>query len=292
MGRLLGLIVLFLILAPAFCSAYSIENLKSDFFVFEKNLVVETKINFSENLTELEWPVPEDAEAISVYINENKVNFTKVNNKLNINVNIHDNFKISYITSEFIDNENFLINFIAPADIQELEFSLILPEGATLSKPIKEDTITTGSIYPKPTSTTTDGTSLIFVWQKSDVKKNDEFAIFASYRLQRNYAFVALILLALLVVAILSVISIYRMKQKVKEKIIREDLVEKHLKEDEEIIVNVLKRRENRACEQGTLRIITGFSKATLSRLLKELEDRRVIHKEKRGKKNIIFLKK
>jgi uncharacterized membrane protein len=63
-----------------------------------------------------------------------------------------------------------------------------------------------------------------------------------------------------------------------------------HLKEDEKQIVRVLKQKEG-SCEQGTLRIVTGFSKAHLSRLLSELEARKIVHKEKRGKKNLVFLK-
>jgi uncharacterized membrane protein len=39
------------------------------------------------------------------------------------------------------------------------------------------------------------------------------------------------------------------------------------------------------------LRVITGFSKAKLSGLLKELEERNVVYKEKRGKKNLVFLR-
>jgi uncharacterized membrane protein len=66
--------------------------------------------------------------------------------------------------------------------------------------------------------------------------------------------------------------------------------IENHLKEDEEQVVNILKQREGN-CEQGTLRVITGFSKAKLSGLLMELEARKIVHKEKRGKKNLVFLK-
>lgn len=65
---------------------------------------------------------------------------------------------------------------------------------------------------------------------------------------------------------------------------------EHHLKEEEKQIVNILKDREGRV-EQGTLRIVTGMPKSSLSRVLKELEDRNIICKEKRGKKNIVFLK-
>ena len=67
--------------------------------------------------------------------------------------------------------------------------------------------------------------------------------------------------------------------------------IETHLKSDEAQIIRILKRKEGN-CEQGTLRVITGFSKAKLSGLLKELQARNVIHKEKRGKKNLVFLKK
>jgi len=69
-----------------------------------------------------------------------------------------------------------------------------------------------------------------------------------------------------------------------------EYIPEKHLKEDENQIVNILKQREGKS-EQGTLRIVSGFPKSTLSRILKELEERNIIYKEKRGKKNMVFLR-
>lgn len=66
--------------------------------------------------------------------------------------------------------------------------------------------------------------------------------------------------------------------------------MERHLKEDERLVVEVLKAKQSR-CSQGTLRISTNFSKAKLSRLLKELEDRKIIVREKEGKKNLVYLK-
>ena len=67
-------------------------------------------------------------------------------------------------------------------------------------------------------------------------------------------------------------------------------VAEQYLKEEEKQIVNVLKQREG-SCEQGTLRVVTGMPKSTLSRILTELEQRSIIYKEKRGKKNIVFLR-
>jgi uncharacterized membrane protein len=65
---------------------------------------------------------------------------------------------------------------------------------------------------------------------------------------------------------------------------------DKHLKDDERQIVNILKARESQ-CEQGTLRVVSGMPKSSLSRILKELEERNIIYKEKRGKKNMVFLR-
>ncbi|PIN86955.1 hypothetical protein COV19_02055 [Candidatus Woesearchaeota archaeon CG10_big_fil_rev_8_21_14_0_10_44_13] len=66
--------------------------------------------------------------------------------------------------------------------------------------------------------------------------------------------------------------------------------VDKYLKEDERAVVNILRQRGG-ICSQSTLRIAGNFSKATLSRLLVELEQRNIIKKEKRGKKNLVILR-
>jgi len=79
--------------------------------------------------------------------------------------------------------------------------------------------------------------------------------------------------------------------QKVEEQFEIPAEIEKHLKENERVIINILKQREGKA-EQGTIRVVSGFPKATLSRILKELEERNIIYREKRGKKNLVFLKK
>ncbi|MCX8147335.1 MAG: hypothetical protein N3D84_02615 [Candidatus Woesearchaeota archaeon] len=66
--------------------------------------------------------------------------------------------------------------------------------------------------------------------------------------------------------------------------------IDKFLKEDERRIINILRQRDG-VCSQATLRVVGNFSKASLSRLLKELEDRNIIKKEQRGKKNLVILK-
>jgi len=66
--------------------------------------------------------------------------------------------------------------------------------------------------------------------------------------------------------------------------------VDKYLKEDEKTVISILRQRGG-IVSQSTLRIAGNFSKATLSRILKELELRNIIKKEQRGKKNLVILK-
>ncbi|MBI5880751.1 hypothetical protein HZB90_01325 [archaeon] len=65
---------------------------------------------------------------------------------------------------------------------------------------------------------------------------------------------------------------------------------ERYLKEDEKIVINVLKMKGN-SCSQATLRVVTDFSKARLSRLLSELESRGIVTKVQDGRKNMVTLK-
>jgi uncharacterized membrane protein len=66
--------------------------------------------------------------------------------------------------------------------------------------------------------------------------------------------------------------------------------VDRYLKEDEKIVINVLRMKHD-SCTQATLRVVTDFSKARLSRILSELEERGIIYKEQQGRKNLITLK-
>jgi DNA phosphorothioation-dependent restriction protein DptG len=66
--------------------------------------------------------------------------------------------------------------------------------------------------------------------------------------------------------------------------------VDRYLKEDERIVLNILRMKHN-SCSQATLRVVTDFSKAKLSRILAEMEARGIIYKEQQGRKNMITLK-
>ena len=226
--------------------------------------------------------LPEN-KALSVYV-DGKLIKTESNN---FEVSGKE-IKYNYVTDELIDNSNFIFDFVAQEDIKNLSLKLILPEHAKLETPI---TSVSNSVYPKASQITTDGQSIILIWERMNFKKSEELPVYVRYAEQNNsfwiYSSIGIFIIAVAAI----IIIVLKRKTKIVTRVKKEDMFETHLKEDEEQIINVLKMRDNQ-CEQGTLRVVTGFPKATLSRLLKELEDRKIIYKEKRGKKNLVFLRK
>jgi len=287
-------LLVLLALNPAY--AADIDNYNADFHIVKDKTVVSITIDFPIKTSDTyKFQLPEDHTALSAYIDNQSITPDISNNILSFDLNKNSKINFNYVTEEFIDKSNFLLNMDYNNNINNLQIKIILPERATLKKPITQGDISSGSIYPKPSQATTDGRSLIFIWKRKNITPEDEISIFAQIQPKANYTPLAIIIIAIIIILSGTIILFSKKKktssQKEKIKIKKEDHVEKHLKPDEEQIINVLKLKKG-SCEQGTLRIATDFSKAKLSRLLKELEERKVIKKEKRGKKNLVFLKK
>ncbi|MBW3012305.1 hypothetical protein KY311_03905 [Candidatus Woesearchaeota archaeon] len=271
--------------------AADVNTYSAAFNMVGEKAVVKVDVLFNQKTTEqLKFDIPSDYEGLSVYVNDDPVKADVDNNVLTVDVIQKDKVSFSYATSEFVDKQNFILNLKMDFDADNVMVALVLPEGATLEKPIKEGDLTTGSIYPKPDESTTDGRSLMFGWLWENVNKGDEYSIFAQVRPEPEFPLWLILVISAAAVAAV-ILVIFARKAETKVIVEKQDMVEKHLKTDEEQIVNVLKLKGG-STEQGTLRVATGFAKATLSRILKELEERNVIYKEKRGKKNLIFLKK
>ncbi len=287
-------LVLIALLIITSVSAADIDTYTAEFNLVKNKAVVDINIEFPTKIAgTYEFQLPSDQTALSVYIDGKPALYNLEANNLKLTLNGNSKISFNYVTEEFTDKSNFLISFTPNYNINNLNLKLVLQEGATLEKPLTDADINSGSIYPLPTKATTDGKNLIFIWERENLTPEDEVSIFAQIKPKTNYSQPTIILIIIILIITTSIITIKKLKKPEKEKIIikKEDHVEKHLKPDEEQIINVLKLKEG-SCEQGTLRIATDFSKAKLSRLLKELEERKVIKKEKRGKKNLIFLKK
>jgi uncharacterized membrane protein len=300
-------LILFSLLLVAGVSARPYESYTADFTIVESDVVVNMVLKFENSETGTFYlSIPEDARTIDLYIGQSAAEPLIEDGKLKIDLRSTKEVGLSYVTKYFLDKNNFLINFQASDTIKDLKLQVTLPEGALLKKPIVRGDVTSGSIFPKPDSALTDGRNMIFVWEKADVAKDDEVSIFVQYKLNGSYALKTVIFLLIFLAAAIGYLYYKKFgfmfvkpekepekapiapKEKEPEK---EPEILKHLKEDEQQIIRILKQKEGK-CEQGTIRVVANFSKAHLSRLLMELEARKIIYKEKRGKKNLVFLKK
>lgn len=273
----------------ATASAQTLQEYNIDFHIAYNRVVVQKNMLFKTPVSgNVLLSLPEDAEGISLYVDDNLKEAVAENNQVNLELNSSTSIRLSYVTKELIDRSEFMAALRMPYDVGSMEVSLTLPEDTVLSRPLPQSDIAPSPAYPLPDEVTTDGRQIKLIWQYSGLEKGAEKSFFVRYKKEKGYLWLAA-LLALVIAALLG--YIITRKPKIEKVVEKEDMLEKHLKEDEEQVVNILKQREGQ-CEQGTLRVITGFSKAKLSGLLKELEERNVIHKEKRGKKNLVFLRK
>lgn len=283
-----GLVLAFMLFSMPCLAEIAAKDYSIDYNIAFKNAVVYNKIEFYKIINStLMFPLPPDAEAISAYIDGKKSDVIIENQSLVMQPNAKL-VEFNYITKFFLDKNTFITDFSAPFDVDSLSIRVILPPKAAVLAQYN-------SVVPKADSYSSDGQSIIIEWEKQ-LKTGESIPILVRFSPEMNYNLViVLAAIALAIIAGFFAIKKSKVKKEIEtrvvKEIVKEDMVEKHLKEEEEQVVNVLKQREG-SCEQGTLGVITGFPKATLSRILKELELRNIISKQKKGKKNLIFLRK
>ncbi|MBW2997308.1 hypothetical protein KY349_03135 [Candidatus Woesearchaeota archaeon] len=277
----------------SYLSKYNIQM-----YIEQDKVLVESYLLFaSEQSTNFSVELPYDASSITNEVDGFEYPAILEFNKLMFYLRGNRLVTYDYLTRELLEKDTFVASINAPFDTEKMTIRLSLPEGAILEKPMRKGAVQGSSIFPKPKTLDTDGRAISVIWQFEDLKKGDEVALYLKYKRPSNYKTPLTIVIIAALVIIVSSAYITRKSRKHSrtqeskaEKPAEQRVIESHLKEDEEQIINILKLKEG-SCEQGTLRIATGFSKAKLSGLLKELQERKVIHKEKRGKKNLVFLK-
>jgi len=233
--------------------------------------------------------LPKDVTKINTLLDNEAKNFELINNRVKIFGSARE-IEISYNSDSYIEKAKkiyFTTEVISLLN-DNLEIKVILPEGATLDKSFSKD-LREISAYPTPDDITTNGKNLILTWNYN-ANANERFPLFIIYNEPRfNYLY---IIISLVILILLGYYISKKNKKIIKTKKVkvRED-IEKYLKEEEKLIVSILKQKQGQ-CEQATLVTLTNMSKASLSRVLSELEKRNIIFKEKKGNKNLVILKR
>ncbi len=263
------------------------QTMNVDYQMLYDKVFVAEKISF-EKEANLQLQIPEKAFAESVYVNSNQIFSTsylyQIENAKEIELN--------YLTTELLEKtpkKSFLAEIKIPADMNELTIRLTLPENSILDTPLKPNL----SIFPKPLKTETNGQKISIIWQFSNLKKDESVSLFVIFK-ERAYNPLAILLIFLSVVLIVLVTYLLRKKKKrksIKKRKIKTRGIEFHLMESEKAIINALKTAQRNELWQKQLQLQTGFSKAKLSRLIRNLEARNLIKKIPLGNTNKIVLK-
>ena len=270
--------LLFIILAGTISA-----TIETDYYIYEKKVLV--RHSFEEKVSDLELRIPSDYSALQI---NSGYNLEKSANYYLIKINSADNLSISYITQSMIDKSENQYFFVARNYLDKPQnVKLVLPESAVL--------LEEGIVSPEPDEISSDGRSIILKWENYNEKQ-----IVVDYEFLKNRNFIYYLIFGFLILIFLACILFERKKHKEKLKKVKiknkktkpkSEIIEEHLMESEKAIINELKKAEKTQLWQKQLQTNTGFSKAKLSRVIRNLEIRNLIQKIPLGNTNKIKLK-
>ena len=279
--------ILMVILMTTVVAAQQIEEYTVKVNLVGKSAVVDyaIKSDFSKNL---ELKLPTDAKILDI----SEQNYDFKNGVLN--VLLDRELTLEYLSKDFVealDKNYFVADFGLPFDINKFSLEVVLPEGAVLDDP--------KSVFPKP-EISSDGLNIILSWEKENIFEGESFPVFIIYKDERAFP---PWLLAVLVVAFALIILFLNFKRKSysKEVVSKEPPVKVvtkkepvqtkpiHLLETESKVVKAL-RAAGGEMWQKQIQIKTGFSKAKLSRVIRDLEARGMLKRIPLGNTNKIKL--
>jgi len=263
---ILSLMAFFLALNIA--SAQEIKDLQIEVKILDSKALISYKIE--TELSQLTINLPENSKIIdcssNYSISGNKLTLTSINAQLTLD----------YSTDEFIENNRYFTTNLQIPETEKLNVRLILPESATLDKS-----------YPEA-SLTSDGKHIILNWNSQNVK---DFPVFVTYS-EKSEQWLWYALIVLIAVAAFSIILTIRKRKikKVKTKKQKPEKKELHLLESESAVIKTLKQAKGELW-QKQIQLKTGFSKAKLSRVIRDLEARGLVKRIPMGNTNKIRLK-
>jgi len=294
-----AVLLLLVFLVPYAVSAEKLGSYNTDFKVIDKYVLSTVEYNFiSSSNKDLMVVLPADAWNLSLNIDGEELAPNITGNKIKIPIKESTKkVKLIFYTKDLLNYNSptgiFFTEIIAPFDSESVKSTLTLPTGSASIKLINETSA-------RPTRTETNGQETKLIWEEHDVPKNFKMSNLAVFDTERQPAMIisswkiTMLLFSLFAVIIAQVayLIVYRNNKikQIEKNLSKKFSIDGHLKEEESQIINVLRLKEGQT-SQGTLGVVTGMPKATLSKLLSELEARNVIQKEKSGKKNIVSLK-
>jgi len=260
----------------------SATNAETDYYIYEKNILVR---HYFDSASELELRLPKDFTVLEI---NSEYKLEESSKYYLIKINSANNLSIKYITQSMISKSKNRYSFVSRNYLNKMQnVRLVLPESAV----ILED----GLVFPEPDLISSDGRSIILTWNDYNEKQ-----IIVDYEFLKDKKFIqySIILIIIIIFALYLILQrkifkrkIKKLKGKNKKTNTKSEAIEEHLIESEKAIISELKKSEKNQLWQKHLQTKTGFSKAKLSRVIRNLESRNLIQKIPMGNTNKIKLK-
>ena len=229
--------------------------------------------------------------------NSYNLEFNQVKDKILVSESVNNVLVNNYSSSNILEingaKQYFVYRIIFPDSFADAIIRVNLDKGIII--PNKE-------IFPEAYKIETNGETISILWELKDVKMGNSFPIFVVLEdtTKINYSYLWAIPLVLLGSIIIFWILNNKKKKKINEKnkIKKDNSEEKekvpekysYLLDTEKKVIEELKKADRNELWQKQIQITTGFSKAKVSRLIRNLESRGLIKKIPMGNTNKIKL--
>jgi uncharacterized membrane protein len=280
------------ILLASTTSATTISDEKVTVDLEDSHVTVEMDI---EDLTTetFNYQTTHSVEGLEAYFNGNSsscnVNDLTVGAEITCDTDLKNNFsvRLEYTTSGLVNTQNEvqIFSYSQPIyrPIDNYTFRVLLPEGTGL---VDQSNTTTSVIQPENGRTGNLGGRRFFVEWKSNPELGEPQRFQVVYETLEDDTSSDLIpaILGILLLAGIAYV-VYRRKGEVQASSVLDEL-----SEDQEKVVELLRENEGEILQKDIVEE-SEYSKAKISGVVKELEEKDIISKEKEGRSNLVKLK-
>ncbi len=289
------LLLLILVLLANQVNAYNVDNINTEIEVYDDGVVkvINTYIFDSTDVVEIIIPAY-SPESIIVTDDSNELKFAAVDNSIVIKPEGHTKdyqITLQYLTDQLTSKKNgdwkLIYNFPAYKNlkidkIKESALLISLPETAKLIDFTEE-----GLVFTEKNSLKIGWKPKLNEYQDTNIEIEYSYTYLDRKKDYIRFAFFILIGLIILLILLICGKKCYRKIRKIisKEK---KDIL-KTLEKREQEVIKLLLENKNKMY-QSQIQKQTGISKATLSRIIKRLENRNILEVRPGGNTNLIML--
>ncbi len=281
----------------------------NSFYVFadlgEDTVFLSQDVFFNATLqqTSLKASLAKGAENINVYIDDKKADYV-LDNSSNIVINsnrtlsgkhfLHIDYTSSYPLSRMGNRLMFRYD-AEPLEMTE-GFTLLIKLPLEYAIPQEIDKDDSYFVAPEARRIYSDGRRTSIVWQRAEVSKKFSVSVLSEKKGIEGQFPVYAAALSITIVAT-GILAFYLRSHLKRKKVpvicdisLEENITVPNLIESEKIVVDILRSSTGRIMKQRDIQEKSGFSKAKLSRVIRNLEERKVILKKPSGNTNEITL--